>query len=297
MVAVAAHTHDDVDWAARLPSMIMTDALQTAALADVARRLVTTVRRAEPTILDMGSGSGGMSAALAQSLAERQGGTIVLVDAVPELLDAATVAVKAAVGENPSVRIESVLADIADPELSRLAPRADLVWASGVVHHLPDQQQAVDGLARLLLPGGVLAIAEGGLDTRSLPWDLGVGTPGLEGRLNAARDLWFRELRETMPGAVRMPYGWSVALVNAGLGDISAFTYVVDHPAPTSDSVRHEALDRLAWFQSIVADRLDANDVETLNALLDPAHEHYLGARRDVFLLSAHTVHRGRAGE
>ena len=52
--------------------------------------------------------------------------------------------------------------------LGALEP-ADLVWASRVVHHLGDQDEAVHRMAALVRPGGVLAIAEGGLPTRTLP--------------------------------------------------------------------------------------------------------------------------------
>ncbi|OZM69935.1 SAM-dependent methyltransferase [Amycolatopsis antarctica] len=294
MVAVSAHTHDDVDWASRLPGMLLADALEEDALAGVARRLVDRLG-GEPTVLDLGSGSGGMSAALAQALAERDGGTVVLVDAVPELLDAAGAAARASVGESAAVRVESVLADAADPGLRDLVPEADLIWASAVVHHLPDQQRAIDDLARILRPGGTLAVAEGGLGVKTLPWDLGVGAPGLEPRLHAARDLWFRDLRASMPGAVQMPYGWNHALGLAGLADVGAFTYLVDHPAPAGDGVRHDVLERLGWFRSTVGDRLDETDRATFDALLDPAGEYHLGRRDDLFLLSARTVHCGRS--
>lgn len=295
MVAVSTHTHDGVDWAARLPGMRLTDALQVDALTTVAERLVADLPPA-PTVLDLGSGSGGMSAAITRALRTRGGGRVVLVDAVPELLAAAAEAAnEEGAGEPPEsrVRVETVLADAAGPDLERLAPKADLIWASAMVHHLPDQQRAVDGLAGMLNPRGLLALAEGGLEARSLPWDLGLGEPGIEGRLHAARDQWFREMREAMPGAVAMPYGWGTALRKAGLESVAAFSYLVDQPAPPSEAVLHNALDRLAWFAEAMSDRLSAADLETIGELLDPAGRGYLGLRDDVFLLSTRTVHYG----
>ena len=41
-----------------------------------------------------------------------------------------------------------------------------MIWASGVIHHLGDQQQALDALASLLAEDGRLALAEDVLDSR-----------------------------------------------------------------------------------------------------------------------------------
>ena len=115
-------------------------------------------------------------------------------------------------------RVELVVADLGDGvEPLRAHGPADLVWASASVHHVGDQQAAVAALASLLGPGGRLALAEGGLPTRRLPWDVGVGEPGLEVRLEAAQDRWFARMRAALPGSVPMPYGWTEALRRAGL--------------------------------------------------------------------------------
>src|SRR5690606_41473094 len=71
---VSAHTHDDVDWAARLAGMRRLDELERSALADVASKLVADLPSGA-TVVDVGSGSGGMSAALAEALRTRGGGT------------------------------------------------------------------------------------------------------------------------------------------------------------------------------------------------------------------------------
>ena len=156
-----------------------------------------------------------MGAAFASVLAGRGGGRIVLADAVDELLSAATERVTGVAGD--SVRVEAVSVDAADDGLVSVLPAADLVWASHVVHHLPDQQQAINRLAEVVAPGGWLALGEGGLRTQCLPWDVGVGRPGLAARLIAARDAWFVRMREEMPGSVRLPIGWTSALGVAGL--------------------------------------------------------------------------------
>lgn len=290
MGEMAAHTHDDVDWAARLSGMRRLDAIESAATAEVADRL-TRGLAAGATVVDVGSGAGGMSAPLAASLRAKGGGTVVTVDAVDELIAAAGDAARQAGGA--SVTVEEIVADAGTEPLAALVEPADLVWASAVVHHLPDQQAAVDRLAAALRPGGVLALAEGGLGMRCLPWDLGVGRPGLELRLLGHRDAWFEDMRSSMPDAVRMDYGWTTALARAGLTAVTSFTYLVDHPAPVGDRVREFVLDHISGLAEMTADRTDAADREAVGLILDPTRVEYLGRRDDVHVLSARTVHVG----
>jgi SAM-dependent methyltransferase len=293
IVGGMTHTHDGIDWSSRLAALQRSDEMQKAAIRTVADRLVALVREG-PTVADIGPGGGGMSAALAMTLAERGGGTVVLVDAVTELLEAAEAHVHEVLTPSSRVSVRAVRVDAASDELPELLSEVDLVWASRVVHHLPDQQQGIAGLVRLLAPGGWLALAEGGLGTRCLPWDLGVGEPGLADRLAFAHDSWFADMRATMPGAVRMPIGWAKAMSHAGLVEVSSFTYLVDQPAPASETVRQSVVDWLTWCASTAAERLDATDQLALTRLLDPIDPAYVGARDDVFVLSASTVHLGR---
>lgn len=284
-----AHTHDDVDWAARLTGMRKLGELERPAMTEVARRLTGDLPR-NATVVDVGCGAGGMSVALAKALERRGGGTLVLVDAVDELIAAAGDAARVA---GPSVTVEGVVADAGTQPLAEVVPAADLVWASAVVHHLPDQQLAIDRIAAAVRPGGLLAVAEGGLGMRCLPWDLGVGRPGLESRLLAHRDAWFEEMRSSMPDARRMAYGWNVAFGRSGLSNVTAFSFLVDHPAPSGDRVRDFVLDHIAGLVEMVDDRLDDQDRDTVRRLLDPESPDHLARRDDLALLSARTVHTG----
>lgn len=292
-----SHTHDNIDWPTRLAALRRADEIDAVVNRQVAERLVGLLGdRTAPVVVDVGSGGGGMSVAFAGALAARGGGRVVLTDAVGELLEAASARVSA-VAAGTSVVVETVQADAADERLADLLPPADLVWASRVVHHLPDQQLAINGLTDVLAPGGWLALCEGGLATRCLPWDLGIGEPGLGLRLTAARDRWFARMRAEMPGSVRLPIGWTKALAVAGLADTFSFSYVVDHPAPASEDVRQSVVDWVEWMSGVGEDELDASDRESLRRLLDPADAAYVGARDDVFVLGASTVHLGRRGE
>lgn len=288
------HTHDNIDWPARLSSLRRAAELDAPHSRQVADRLVGLLGAATaPVIVDVGSGGGGMSAAFAQALAARGGGRVVLSDAVGELLEPAAALVRD-VADGTAVAVDAVLADAADDRLPDLLPPADLVWASRVVHHLPDQQAAVDRLARVLAPGGWLALSEGGLATRCLPWDLGIGEPGLGSRLTAARDDWFVGMRADMPGVRSLPVGWNKALEAAGLTEVSSFSYVVDHPAPALEAVRLSVVDWIAWMAGVGEDKLSRTDRETVARLVDPDDDAYAGARDDVFILGASTVYLGQ---
>jgi SAM-dependent methyltransferase len=271
--------------------MRRTDQIEAEVNSWVADRLVDPLPEGA-TVVDVGSGSGGMSAALATALSVRGGGRIVLVDATPELQEAARAAVAEVAGD--IVEIVTVLADAADPGLADKIPGADLVWASRVLHHLPDERFGIANLARMLRPGGWLALAEGGLSARCLPWDVGVGEPGLQDRIIAAHTAWFADMRTAIDGAVRMPYGWNRALAEAGLTEVGAFSYLIDLPAPAAQPVRDSVADWLTWLSHVADDVLSTADCEAIARLVDPSDPHYVANRDDVFVLSANTVHHAR---
>lgn len=293
---MATHTHDGIDWTSRVANLRRSADVDAPALRAVAARLV---ERTPPgsTVLDIGCGAGGMSVAFIEALARRGGGTVVLVDAVPELLAAAESAARAAAAQvGDIVTVRTTLADLAAAdELRAAVPPARLVWASQVVHHLPDQQAGLAALADLLVPGGCLALAEGGLSPRCLPWDLGVGEPGFADRLTAAWNLWFARMRAQMPGVRRLPVGWNRALTDVGLVGVTAFSFLVDRPAPLSRPARQIVIDWLTWMAEITVDLLADADAAVLRRLLDPQDTAYIGGRDDVFLLKATTVQLGWA--
>jgi SAM-dependent methyltransferase len=306
-----SHTHDGIDWVARLADLRRADEANGPAMRSVANRLVESLPARRPTVLDIGCGAGGMSAALAEALVGRlasagadtsgpaAGGTLVLVDAVPELLAAAEEAVRSVIDDSGAdgsalLEVRTVRADLADDGLPATLPSADLVWASNVTHHLPDQRRTVASLAGPLASGGCLALAEGGLSMRCLPWDLGVGEPGLQDRLIAAHGTWFHAMRTQMPGSVRMPIGWNLALTEVGLTDVTSFTYLIDVPAPLTASGREAVVSWLTWMTEAAGELLDPADLATLTTLADPADAAFVGARDDVFMLKASTVFVGR---
>lgn len=277
----------DIDWSEH------TDHLAAAAHTDAewySTVAADLVRPADRLLVDVGCGGAGMAAALALAAPAAQ---VVAVDGDEDVLAAAAENLARA-GVRDRVRLTK--ADLTSPvaDLAAvLGADADLIWASAVVHHAGDQQGAVDALAGLLAPGGRLALAEGGLAARHLPWDVGVGDPGLELRLDAAQDRWFAAMRSELPGCVRMPYGWPVALHLAGLADVTTRSGLIERPSPLAPGNLARITERLRhWVDRLGEhDLLSVADLDAWSRLLDPVSADWLGGRDDVYELTARTVH------
>jgi ubiquinone/menaquinone biosynthesis C-methylase UbiE len=238
-------------------------------------------------ILDIGSGPGVVACQLAAAFPQAE---VTAVDGTPELLVRAEER-----AQRLSVRLRTQLAEF--PEGLAELPPAELVWSAQVVHHVGDQQGALDKLSGLLEPGGVLAIVEGGLPARWLPRELGFGRPGLHARLDAAMEERFSRMRAELPGSVAVIENWSSMLRTAGLTEARSKTFLVDHPAPLTEKLRQLVRRSLERHRAMLGELLDAEDLATLDRLLDPADPAGVDQRADLFLLIAKTVHFGRRPE
>jgi SAM-dependent methyltransferase len=237
-------------------------------------------------VLDLGSGPGVGSCALAAAFPDAE---IVAVDgSAPLLARASARAARLGLGDRLAVARRELPGGLAS-----LDP-ADVVWASRVVHHLGDQHEAVRRMAALVRPGGVLAIAEGGLPRRSLPRNIGIGRPGLEARLDVATEDWFAAMRAAQPGAVPVVEDWSEILAHGGLVPCGSRSFLVDRAAPLDPATRAIVADWWSGTRDRVADRISADDRATLERLLDPLDTAGLYRRPDLFVLMATTVHAGR---
>jgi SAM-dependent methyltransferase len=285
-----------VDWAEKAAGLVEVARDEQAWYEAMAPALL---RPDDRVVVDIGCGGGGMTLALAAALGER--GRVVAVDGEPQLLAAVRAEVSARAGERlaPVETVEADLGEGVEPVRAALAGPADLVWASASVHHVGDQQAAVGELVSLLGPRGLLALAEDGLPARHLPWDVGVGEPGLELRLDAANAQWFTRMRDELPGSVRMPYGWTEATRRAGLANVTTRTTLREWPAPMPEPERRRLAERFArWIDRLRSTGfLTAADLAAWDRLLDPDDPAWLGHRTDVFRLEARSVHLGmRAG-
>lgn len=240
-------------------------------------------------IADVGCGIGAMAVQLANVLPVA---TVVAADLSGQMVDAARRHVQAAgVSKRVDVRRVDLTATPVTDE------RFDLVWASAVIHHLPDQLEGLRALRTLLCEGGRLALAEGGLPVHRLPWDLGVGRQGLEVRLHLAGEELFERLRRGLVGGVDAPHGWSALLRDAGFDDVTSRSFLLDHPAPVDRLVSDVILEQLRASKDRLggAGVLGPDDVATLAQLTDEGSEHFLGRRDDLHYLTVRTVHLATA--
>jgi SAM-dependent methyltransferase len=280
----------DIDWSAEGGHLTAVAHNDAAWQASVARRLA---RSSDRVAVDVGCGAAGMSIALAAVLPPE--GRVIALDGNADILDAARANVAAA---GATDRVELTQCDLhggLDALREVVTEPADIVWASAVVHHVGDQQAAVAALAELLAPGGRLAVAEGGLGGRHLPWDVGVGEPGLEVRLAAAEDRWFAGMRGNLPGSVPMPYGWTDALRRVGLLDVSTSSFLIEQAAPLAADDQAAVIDQLRHRVDRIRDTgfLAGADLAAWDQLL--ADERGLTDRTDVYRLGVRSVHVGHA--
>lgn len=289
----------DVDWAEDAPRLGATARDEGGWNASVARVLA---RPGDRTAIDIGCGGGGMTFALAAVLGPRA--RVIGVDGSAEVLAQARAGLAGAAsgGAGPGAAgpagVEFVHADLHHgfgPVREAVTEPADIVWACASVHHLGDQQAGVTALAALLGPDGRLALAEGGLHVQRLPWDLGLGEPGLELRMIAAKDRWFGRMRAQLPGSVPMPYGWTETLRRAGLDSVGTMSWLIEKPAPLSPERRVFMLDGLAPHVRRLGETglLDEADVAAWARLLDPDDPAWLGNREDLYHLEVRSVHVG----
>ncbi|WP_371497062.1 class I SAM-dependent methyltransferase [Kitasatospora sp. NBC_00374] len=298
-----AHHRTDIDWEVMATQLETGGDVQLPALRLAAARLKELlgpdhrVRR----ILDVGSGPGVMTCVLAETFA---GAEAVAVDGAPGLLDRALArAGRLGLGDRVAVRhaelpegLAGTGAGTGDGEGDGEGGEggvgtADLVWSSKAVHHLGDQQGALKALAGALRPGGLLAVAEGGLPMRFLPRDIGIGRPGLQARLDVALETWFEEMRAELPGSTAVVEDWPELLRRAGLTGARTFTSLLDLPAPLGGPARSYLHAQLTRVREAASDALAEEDLRTLDVLLDPGAPEGILRRPDAFLLAGVTVY------
>jgi SAM-dependent methyltransferase/GNAT superfamily N-acetyltransferase len=273
--------HDDVDWAAMAEHLLGWDQLLTTTYSAMADWLAV---RPGMRVLEIGPGGGGFAAVLAGRAAP--GGHLTLADTDAHLLATARDRIPSVVD------VTTVHADLDHhPWPESLAGPYDLIYASGVVHHLDDQLQTIRDLAQLLAPEGRLVVAEGGLVGRFLPSECGLGEPDLEARLHAATVEWFwREVRPAGP-TVAVDVGWTVLLAEAGLTEVQSRSFLLDVPPPLNAEQRRLVASALAGTAERLGHLLAPDDRAAVAALVDPDRADGVHQRPDVFILDARTLH------
>jgi SAM-dependent methyltransferase len=272
------HHDSDFDWAAmvaditREGEVLMPYLTETISwIAALCRRDGLEVRR----IVDIGSGPGVGTCVLAQYF---EAAVVVAVDGSKEMLEHAAVRAEAL---GLSARVQPLRLDL-PAGLGRIGS-ADLVWAAMVLHHADDPAATLHGIRSLLTPGGVLAIAEFGDPPCFLPDDVGVGRPGLAERLGDVNPA------DAFPS------------INPAIIEAAGFELVANrkvevhlHP-PLSEDARRVGLGHLRWVHELVEERLDAQDHETVDVLMDEDAPLGIMRRQDAFLDVSRQIYVARA--
>jgi SAM-dependent methyltransferase len=273
-----AHSHDTVDWAALGPDLIA-DAEINAPMVDQALRWLAERAPRAGLVLDVGSGPGVAAARFAQLLPTA---TVLAVDgAAPLLALARDRAQRLGLGDRIATREVKLPDGLAD------LPRADVIWVSGVAHHLPDPAAGIRAFADLLRPGGVLALREGGLPLQCLP---AAADGGLTARINAMDSALARDQEHPM-GAIIAPRSWPELLADAGLTGVESRSFLLDLPAPLPAAARRHLARNLHRTRELLAGHLVAEDLARLDVLTDPDDQESVLHRPDVYMLRATTIH------
>lgn len=285
--AATLHQHAALDWAAQLRRLELGEALHQPFFEEAAAWL-RELRGTAPTqrILDIGSGAGIVSLVLAHAFPRAE---VVAVDGAPALLEAVMArAERSGVGDRVQVLHASL------PEDAAKLPPADLIWASDALHHVGDQQAAIDLLRARLRPAGLLAVCEGGLPARFLPIEIGFGRSSLQARLDAATADAFAAMRAALPDATQAVDDWPAMLRASGFEATTTRTFLLDVQAPLPAAGREYLRTNLAAQLGGLTDVLDATDQASVARLLEEADPEGLSRRPDVFFLTARTVHAGQ---
>jgi SAM-dependent methyltransferase len=242
-------------------------------LQELARSGPEVIRR----IVDVGCGPGVATTALAAAFPDA---TLIALDRAPALLThVRDRAHRLGVGH----RVTTAPTDL-EAGLGAVGP-IDLAWAGMVLHHLADPASLLRELHGALSPGGLIAIAEFGPPTRTLPDDLGFGAPGFRRRHTEAMAV---ALEAHLPAGA-LHTDWSATLTTAGFEVAFHRTIVVDLPAPLTEPARRWVSQVFQRSAAIVHERLSADDHATLAILTDPTDPRSVMHRTDV------EVHVGRS--
>lgn len=274
----AGHAYDHEHDEAGMAEILELDAL---VLQEHFREILqwTAARQANPgTVMDLGAGTGTGTFGLARTFPEAE---VIAVDQSKYMLErlAAKIPEHAPDGRVSTLRVDL---DTDWPERRDV----DLIWAASSMHHMGDPESVFRRVGETLSPHGLLVVVEMDDFPRYLPDDLGFGTPGLEKRCHQA---------VAQAGWNSYP-DWSAFIESAGLAgaDRAQFHYVQDADPQVLVRIARTFLTRM---RDSLNDQLSAEDLGTLDELLDLDGPRGLAARTDLSMRGSRTVWTARRRE
>jgi len=184
-------------------------------------------------------------------------------------------------------RVRFVAADLGQMPLPPSS--FDLVWASHVLHSQPDVGKCLAAFRRVTRPGGRIVIRENRINASLLPYDIGIGSPGLEARLDM---LFVNSFTADRRLRGRYPFGWDHALREAGSTDVLVKSFLNELHPPFSDDERRYLTYTLT--RKIGISGLSEEDNSTLRTITDPGSPNFFLLRDDVHYSGFSTIYVGR---
>jgi SAM-dependent methyltransferase len=227
-------------------------------------------------ILDLGSGTGTGALALARRFADAD---VIAVDVSGPLLDRLS---DKARDLGVADRVRTIQADL-DASWP-VTGSVDLAWASSSLHHMAAPDRVLANVFAAMAPGGLMAVAEMDSFPRFLPDNLGLGAPGLEARCHAARAA---ELTDELP---HLGSDWGPRLERAGFAIDAERHFAIDLTAPLPAATGRYAQASLRRMRSGLQGRIGADDLATLDALIDSDGPDGVLRRADLTVRAARTV-------
>jgi len=176
-------------------------------------------------------------------------------------------------------------------EMDAPAASFDWLWCGNVLHHIPDTPAALKEFARVVRPGGRIAIMESQtLAAMFLP-----GHPSLERRIQEAESERSREEAGARTFQERRQRTLE-SLLEANLGDVAHATHLLQCRAPLTTAARE-------YIETVVFGRnwgerlrplLSSEDWTRRTALCDPQSAEYVLGRPDYYCLYPITVFTAR---
>ena len=254
--------------------------LDAEVLTDYLVEVTSWVRSLAPAscelVVDIGAGTGTGSLALARLFPEAE---IVALDSSADMLAHVQ---KQAAATGVAERVRTLRADLNDgwPQIGPV----DLVWASMSLHHLADPDRTLTEIMAALRSGGVLAVVEVDGQPDFLPDDLGFGRPGLQARLRGALQ------PEQAAQVPHLGSDWDARFAALGVTVLERRVFAVDLQPPLPPAAGRYARAYLARIRSALEGRLDAEDLATVDRLLDDHGRDSVLHRHDLSIRSIRTA-------